>query len=54
MKNMNRREALQGGNPVGDWLDVVRTDFKNSGFVDLAVPVAALGWALAQLSLIHI
>ena len=48
MKNMNRREALQGGNPVGDWLDVVRTDFKNSGFVDLAVPVAALGWALAQ------
>eukprot|EP00964_Phaeocystis_antarctica_P035310 scaffold20162_cov71-Phaeocystis_antarctica.AAC.2 len=49
MKNINRREALQGGgNPVGDWLDVVRTDFKNSGFVDLAVPVAALGWALAQ------
>ena len=48
MKNMNRREVLQGGTPVGDWLDVVRTDFKNSGFVDLAVPVAALGWALAQ------
>jgi hypothetical protein len=48
MKDMNRREVLQGGNPVGDWLNVVRTDFKNSGFVDLAVPVVALGWALAQ------
>ena len=49
MKNINRRKALQGGgNPVGDWLDVVRTDFKNSGFVDLAVPLAGLGFALAQ------
>ena len=49
MKTVNRREVLQGkGTAVGDWLHVVRTDFKNSGFVDLAVPLAGIGWAITQ------
>ena len=49
MKKMSRREALQGAcNPVAEWFTVVRTDFKNSGFIDLAVPLLGLGWALTQ------
>ena len=44
----SRREVLKGSTPITDWLSVVRTDFKNSGFVDLAVPLVGLGVALSQ------
>ena len=39
---------MKGSTPITDWLSVVRTDFKNSGFVDLAVPLVGLGVALSQ------
>ena len=49
---VRRRDVLTGkaaqASPIAAWLTVVRTDFKNSGFVDLAVPLVGLGWAVGQ------